>query len=322
MALPDSGAVEDYTEAEMNELLALFETDKAKLTKNQKAAVARYNFKKNKGEPIPYKGSAAAAKEAPDAKVTAPVSQTAGVPPQPDIAAFLPPDLQHLVTKDPATLTKEEKIAVARAKSQAVKAQAAAGKPVDADKPKGPTPEQVAHEKALGFAHAKELQERFAAALEPWQMQTDKPYAVVKADRILDVVRYARLEMGFDHFLDLTAADYPPDRMEVVYNVRRIADKAHLALKVKLPRPASETGAMPELPSVASVYSGADWMEREVFDLFGIRFLGHPYMRRIMMPDDWVGHPLRKDYDVRKEQFIGLDEKGNDVVSFDSSMGW
>lgn len=314
--LPDSGAVEDYTEAEMLELVQLNETDKSKLTKNQKAAIARYNFKKNKGEPIPFKGSAAAA-----AAPVAPVAQAAGVPPAADVVSLLSPDMQQLAGRDPATLSKEEKIALAKAKSQAVKAQAAAGGPAPAG-PKGPSPEEIAAKKAAEFPVAKELQSRFAPALEGWAMQTDKPYAIVKPERILDVVRYLHMEMGFDQIRDLTAVDYPPDRLEVVYNLYRHQDRTHVALKCKLPRQAPEGADMPFLPSIVSVYKGADWLEREVFDLFGIRFTGHPYMRRLMMPDGWVGHPLRKDYDSRKEQFIGLDERGEDVVSFDSNMGW
>ena len=70
------------------------------------------------------------------------------------------------------------------------------------------------------------------------------------------------------------------------------------------------------------VHPGADWLEREVFDLFGIRFTGHPYMRRLMLPDGWVGHPLRKDYDSSKEQFVGLGADGHDIVSFNKEDGW
>lgn len=320
MALPDSGNVEDYTEAEMAEVVKLNETDKAKLTKNQKAAVARYNFKKNKGEPIPFKGSEAAAAAA----TSAPVATTAGTPPTTgtDITALLSPEMQALAGRDPASLSKEEKIALAKAKSQAVRAQAAAGGGAGAAKPSGPSAEEIAAKKALEFPVAKELQARFGPALEGWAMQTDKPYAIVRSERILDVVRYLSMEMGFDQIRDLTGADYPPDRLEVVYNLYRHMDKAHLALKVKLPRNAPEGSDLPHLPSIVSVFVGADWLEREVFDLLGIRFTGHPYMRRIMMPDDWVGHPLRKDYDSKKEQFVGLDEHGNDIVSFDSNMGW
>lgn len=322
MALPDSGNVEDYTEAEMLELVKLNDTDKSKLTKNQKAAIARYNFKKNKGEPVPFKGSAAAASPA---AVTAPVATTAGTPPTSDVVSLLSPEMQALAGKDPATLTKDEKIALAKAKSQAVKAQAAAGKSAgtaDPDKPKGPSPEELARQKALTFEHAKILAERFPKAVEGWQMQVDKPYAVVKASEILNVVRYLHMEMGFDQIRNLTATDYPPDRMEVVYNLYRMQDRTHVALKCKVPRVAPEGADLPTLPSIVPVFKGADWLEREVFDLFGIRFGGHPYMRRLMLPDAWVGHPLRKDYDGKREQFVGLDERGNDIVSFRSEDGW
>lgn len=296
----------------MLELVKLNETDKTKLTKGQKAALARYNFKKNKGEPIPLKGTTAAPPASPESAAPAPPT---------DIVAQLSPEMQALAGRDPTALSKEEKIALAKAKNQAMRAQAAAGKPAAPAKPQGPTPEELAAQKALGFAHAKELQERFAPALEGWAMQTDKPYAIVKPERVLDVVRYLHMEMGFDQIRDLTAADHPPGWLEVVYNFYRHLDRAHLAVKVKLPR-APPDGDLPSLPSIVPVYAGADWLEREVFDLFGIRFTGHPYLRRIMMPDDWQGYPLRKDYDVKKEQFVGLDEHGNDVVSYDSKMGW
>lgn len=318
MTLPDSGAVEDYTEEEMNQLLQLFEEDKSQLSKLQKAAVARYKFKKNKGEPIPFKGTAAA--EQPAAKVTSAPSQAEAKPPAADIISQLPPEIQKLAAKDPAEMTKEEKIAVAKAKSQAMRAQQAAKK--EAEAPKGPSPEELAKQKALEFPHAKTLQERFGDAIETWAMQVDAPYVTLKTDHVLDVVRYLAIEMGFDQIRNLTAADYPPDRMEVVYNLSRHGDNAHIAIKTKVPRPPSESDEMPVVPSIVSVFSGADWLEREVFDLFGIRFNGHPYMRRLMMPDDWVGHPLRKDYDIRTEQFIGMDEQGNDVVSFRSEDGW
>ena len=320
MALPDSGQVEDYTESEMNELLALFETDKAKLTKNQKAAVARYNFKKNKGDPITFKGTGGASPPA----ASGPVAQTAGTPPPTDLTAFLPPDKQALAGADPATLSKEDKIVLAKAKSQAAKAQMAAkkGPAAEAGKPAGPSPEEVARKKALEHAHAAKLQERFGDAIATWEMQLDKPAGVVNADRVLDVVRYLNMEMGFDQIRDLTGADYPPDRIEIVYNLYRHADKAHIALKAKVPREATDDSDLPHLPSISSVFAGADWLEREVYDMLGVRFDGHPYMVRLLLPEGWTGYPLRKDYDSRKEQFVGLDEHGNDIVTFDSNLGW
>ena len=101
-------------------------------------------------------------------------------------------------------------------------------------------------------------------------------------------------ELGFNYFCDVTCVDWFPSepRFEVVYQLLSIPRKARLTLKVELP------GADPRLESVTSVWPAANYFEREVFDLFGIRFEGHPYLRRIMMPENWEGHPLRKDYPV------------------------
>ena len=92
----------------------------------------------------------------------------------------------------------------------------------------------------------------------------------------------------------MTGVDrYPAEpRFEVVYHLQSIAKKQRLRLKVRLP------GENPEIESAFSVYRAANWYEREVFDFFGVRFLNHPDLTRIMMPDDWVGHPLRKDFPI------------------------
>jgi NADH-quinone oxidoreductase subunit C len=93
---------------------------------------------------------------------------------------------------------------------------------------------------------------------------------------------------------DLTALDWYPSepRFEVVYHLLSIPHKERLRLKVNV------DSSSPVVESVTPVWPGANFFEREVFDLFGIRFQGHPYLRRILMPEDWEGHPLRKDYPV------------------------
>jgi len=102
-----------------------------------------------------------------------------------------------------------------------------------------------------------------------------------------------------------------------VYNLFDYATKNHLSLKVQLPREA------PVVRSIVDLHKGADWLEREVWDLLGVRFEGHPYPKRLLLPEGWVGHPLRKDYDRTKEQYVALDpETGEDVVSFQESVGW
>jgi NADH-quinone oxidoreductase subunit C len=101
-------------------------------------------------------------------------------------------------------------------------------------------------------------------------------------------------ECAFNFLSDITCVDWYPaePRFEVVYHLLSIPKKERVRLKVRL------DSASPAVESLTSLWPGANYFEREVFDLFGIRFTGHPYMRRILMPEDWEGHPLRKDYPV------------------------
>lgn len=101
-------------------------------------------------------------------------------------------------------------------------------------------------------------------------------------------------ECAFNFLSDVTCVDWYPSepRFEVVYHLLSISKKERVRLKVRL-----DSGSL-AVESLTSVWPGANYFEREVFDLFGIRFTGHPYLRRILMPEDWEGHPLRKDYPV------------------------
>ncbi len=113
---------------------------------------------------------------------------------------------------------------------------------------------------------------------------------IVSADRLLDVARHLR-EAGFDFLNDLTAVDWPPraERFDVVYCLTSIAQKQRVRLKVHA------ADGQP-LPTVTTVWPSANWLEREVWDMFGVPFEGHPDLRRILMPEEWQGHPERKDY--------------------------
>lgn len=88
----------------------------------------------------------------------------------------------------------------------------------------------------------------------------------------------------------ITAVDHPPTHFSLIYMVYSYEHKHRLGLKVDVPREA------PTIPTVSHLWENADWSEREVYDLFGVFFVGHQDLRRIMMPEDWEGHPLRKDY--------------------------
>ncbi|CAN5636997.1 hypothetical protein BH23ACI1_BH23ACI1_21590 [soil metagenome] len=116
---------------------------------------------------------------------------------------------------------------------------------------------------------------------------------VVAASRLLEVMEHLRDAPGarFDFCSDLTATDWPPraERFDVIYCLYSISLGQRVRVKVRLADGAS-------IPSVSGVWPAANWFEREVFDLFGITFDGHPDLRRILMPDDWQGHPQRKDY--------------------------
>ena len=112
--------------------------------------------------------------------------------------------------------------------------------------------------------------------------------------KIASVCGFLKYDRKFVRLSTVTAVDrYPTEpRFEVVYHLHSVEAKERVRLKCRLP------GVDPVIESVTGVWRGAEWYEREVFDLFGIRFVNHPDLRRIMMPDDWEGHPLRKDYPI------------------------
>ncbi|MBI3209075.1 MAG: NADH-quinone oxidoreductase subunit C [Candidatus Solibacter usitatus] len=126
---------------------------------------------------------------------------------------------------------------------------------------------------------------------------------VVAAGSILDVCRLLKNDQKYVRLSGVTAVDWHPrePRFEVVYLMQSIQPNRWLRVKCRL------AGDKPEIDSVYSVWRGSDWYERETFDLFGIVFKGHPDLKRIMMPEDWQGHPLRKDYPVHGYKYSYAD---------------
>lgn len=122
---------------------------------------------------------------------------------------------------------------------------------------------------------------------------------MVAGEQIVDVCRYCRDTRGLEYnFLsDVTAVDYLPQepRFGVLYHVYSMLHNRSLCLKVMLPE------EDPTVSSVTDIYPAANWFEREVYDLMGITFTGHPDLRRLLMPEDWDGHPLRKNYPLGYE---------------------
>jgi len=116
----------------------------------------------------------------------------------------------------------------------------------------------------------------------------------VPAEHIVATCAALRDHLGFEVLTEVTAADYLPrsPRYEVVYHLLSVANRQRLRLKVRVTAEGS-------VPTVQSVYPGSGWLEREVWDMFGIVFDGHDDLRRLLMPEDWEGHPQRKDYPVQ-----------------------
>jgi NADH-quinone oxidoreductase subunit C len=126
--------------------------------------------------------------------------------------------------------------------------------------------------------------------------------ATVSPDRIAEVCAHLKAdpELAFDCLSNLSGVDYPKrTAIQVVYHLFSYRHRHWLVLKVDADRDA------PVVPTVSHLWSIADWLEREVYDLLGVEFAGHPDMRRILMPEDWPGHPLRKDF-VEPEEYHGI----------------
>ena len=150
---------------------------------------------------------------------------------------------------------------------------------------------------------AKLIKNRLLEKIISKQEFRDEITFLIDRKDILEVCRILKEEFSFTLLIDLTAVDYlevKSPRYEVVYYLHRFGsdyeDNSRIRLKVQLEDEATE------IDSVTSVWKGADWLEREVFDMFGIKFYNHPDLRRILMPEDYDQYPLRKDFDVRNRE--------------------
>ncbi len=114
--------------------------------------------------------------------------------------------------------------------------------------------------------------------------------AKVSPASIRELAKFLRDELQFDYLMCLSGMDYGKNVLGVVYNIASVSTKVKYTLKLEVP------ADNPDVPSVFEIWPSANWHEREAYDLFGIRFADHPDLRRILLPDDWEGFPLRKDY--------------------------
>jgi NADH-quinone oxidoreductase subunit C len=156
-----------------------------------------------------------------------------------------------------------------------------------------------------GAAILDELRGRFGGAVTETHDDRGDHTAVVERARVRDVLRYCRdtAALGFDVLMDLTAVDYSRfpgredgPRFEVVYHLYSILHNHRVRVKVRV----DEDDAV--VPTAVPLWPIADWFEREVWDMFGIRFEGHPDLKRLLMYEEFVGHPLRKDYPINRRQ--------------------
>jgi NADH-quinone oxidoreductase subunit C len=137
------------------------------------------------------------------------------------------------------------------------------------------------------------LKENFGDTVGTLSESKGDRFVVVKGEKIVDVCKFLKTATGldFDYCQDITAVDWPARKViEVVYHLYSLVHRHGVVLKAETDR------EKPTIATVEGVWKAATWLEREIYDLFGVNFEGHSDLRRILLPDDWVGYPLRKDY--------------------------
>jgi NADH-quinone oxidoreductase subunit C len=160
------------------------------------------------------------------------------------------------------------------------------------------------------------VESQFGPKIKSKKLDTIDPFVVVEPEDLIEVCRFLRddPELKFELLSCISGVDYlEPDakkvakagfepHTEVVYHLQSFTHRHRIVVKVLLPRwKDNKPGELPEVPSLTGLWHAADWHEREVYDLSGVWFTGHPDLRRILLSEDWVGHPLRKDYEFPLE---------------------
>ncbi|HRJ21895.1 MAG TPA: NADH-quinone oxidoreductase subunit C, partial [Bryobacteraceae bacterium] len=143
------------------------------------------------------------------------------------------------------------------------------------------------------------LKEKFGDAITGYFRYVGQSFLTAKPEAAVPILEFLKSDWGFDYLVDVTATDDPakPERFELVYILYSFSRNERIRIKARVKEGDKPATAVP-------VHITADWLEREVFDMFGIEFAGHPNMTRILLPDEWQGHPLRKDYNI-----LGMDQK-------------
>jgi NADH-quinone oxidoreductase subunit C len=178
-------------------------------------------------------------------------------------------------------------VAAAKAAVPAAAAKPPAAKPAVPPKPAGPTPQP------WDSPTVSRLKQQFGSGIREASTYAGQNYLVVDRAIVADVLQLLRDQEKFDYCVDVTAVHYPKreQQFEIVWVLYSFPRNERLRLKTQIKE--AETA-----PSAVRIWPAANWLEREAFDMFGIQFEGHPDLRRILMPDEWHGHPLRKDYGI------------------------
>jgi NADH-quinone oxidoreductase subunit C len=158
--------------------------------------------------------------------------------------------------------------------------------------PKSPASVQVPLDNEL----VRRYRTRFAAAIADALEDRKQPYLIIDVAQLREIARYSRDEEKFDLLEDYTAVDWPKreQRFDLVAMLYSFPHNMRLRLKIRVA--ANEHPA-----SLVEIWPTANWLEREIYDMFGVEFTGHPDLKRILLPDGWEGHPLRKDYDILRQ---------------------
>ncbi|HWB97408.1 MAG TPA: NADH-quinone oxidoreductase subunit C [Bryobacteraceae bacterium] len=142
----------------------------------------------------------------------------------------------------------------------------------------------------------QQLRERFGDRIREYSSYLGQNFLIAQPEALIPILEFLKLEADFDYLVDITAVDHPSraERFDIVYILYSFSRNERIRIKVMIPDGARPASAIP-------VHLAANWLEREVFDMFGIEFEGHPNMRRILLPEEWEGYPLRKDYSILEQ---------------------
>jgi NADH-quinone oxidoreductase subunit C len=213
-------------------------------------------------------------------------------PASPDKAPAPAADVKPPSAVSPASEAKATEAAkpATPAPAPAAKPAAAPKPPAAPAKPAGPVPEPWESELVTA------LRQQYGSGILEASCYLGQRYLIVDSSILPEILRRMREEEGFDYCTDITAVHYPKreQQFDIVYVLYSFPKNERIRVKTRV-----KDGD--HIPSAFPIWPTANWLEREVFDMFGIVFDGHPGLKRILLPEDWRGHPLRKDYDILQQ---------------------